>query len=194
MLWRGRDPGGVAEYWALGRKCRAAVAQLGLLLHGSDIQVYAEGAPVDCRCPPYRLVRGFRFDGTTCKWHHWLSMGGNWPSRRVACRISISPKAKLSSSAAVLQEGLQMGLTLNGSTDGRVTSRIAQRLIIAAAGALSAATGCNDGRTERAVRCRLQVLRAAEDFVQRRLGDAVTMQDMAAAAATSAQIFGVPVR
>lgn len=157
----------------------------GLLLQGSDIQVCAEGAPVDCRCAPNTAWYALQVRRNDLQAASLAVNGRELALPTSGLQNLHLPRCQAVFFRAVLQEGLQMGFALNGSTDGRVTSRIAQRLISAAARALFAATGCCDGRTERAVRRRLQVLRAAEDFVQRRLGDAVTMQDMAAAAATS---------
>jgi AraC-like DNA-binding protein len=154
-------------------------------LQGSDIQVYAEGAPVDCRCAPNTAWYALQVRRKDLQAASLAVNGLELALPTSGLQNLHLPRCQAVFFRAVLQEGLQMGFALNGSTDGRVTSRIAQRLISAAARALFAATGCCDGRTERAVRRRLQVLRAAEDFVQRRLGDAVTMQDMAAAAATS---------
>jgi AraC-like DNA-binding protein len=150
----------------------------GLRLHADELQVYAEGAPVDYRCVPgaawyaFQVRREFLQGVALAISRIELPL----PAQGMAnFRLPHDVAARL---RAAFQASLRTGSTLTTRGELHGLEWIENRLSGEIAQALSLAVLQRDGRTQRSIGRRLRILRALEEFMQQRPVSSFAMRDL----------------
>ena len=156
----------------------------GLRLHADELQVYAEGAPVDYRCVPGAAWYAFQVRRESLQ-NVALAVSRRELPIPIQGMVNFRlPHAVAASLRMTFQASLRAGSELTTSCDPRPLTWIENRLSAEIVQALSRADRPGDLRTQRAADRQLRILRAIEEFMQQRPLSRFAVHDLVRATGT----------
>ena len=159
----------------------------GLHLHADDIQVYAEGTPIEYRCVPDATWFAFQVRREELQTQS-LAVNGSelsLPEHGMQnCRLSPAAAARIHGCYGRLMRFGDKNLR-SLPVDLHLASLLEEQLLTEVVLAIRASVIHKDGRTERAVERRLAILNAGKNYLSHHLAASFSMRELAAATRTS---------
>ncbi len=153
----------------------------GLRLHADEIQVYAEGCPVDYRCVPGAVWYAFQVRRDFLQNAAWAVSHVELPIPTQGMANFRLPRDVAARLRMTLQASLRAGSEWMTNCDPHHMEWIENRLSAEIAQVLSRVVQPGDVRTQRATDRRLKILRALEHFLQQRPVSRFAVRDLVTA-------------